>query len=147
MMTLFSKEKNNNCTRLCGGVFWLSETQVQMLLYAGDVTTSKSVEIERHRNKWLLDQIVFIQGSLKHVCTAGPGSGMNKFNIKKLKSEGRATQTAANLMLNVQPVFGFCSGLRSGGILAKFWRSCFRDLWGLLIENRGEKTSQRFFSR
>lgn len=35
-------------------------------------------------------------GSLKHICAAGPGSGMNKFNIKKLRSEGRAAQTVAN---------------------------------------------------
>lgn len=33
--------------RPCGSVFrGVSETQVQMLLYADDVTTSKSVEIE-----------------------------------------------------------------------------------------------------
>lgn len=60
----------------------------------------ESVGIGRHRNKWLLDQLVFFWGVLKHICAAGPGGGMNKFNIKKLRSEGRATQTAANLMLN-----------------------------------------------
>lgn len=60
----------------------------------------ESVEIGRHRNKWLLDQLVFFWGVLKHICAAGPGSSMNTFNIKKLISEGRATQTAANLMLN-----------------------------------------------
>lgn len=33
--------------RPCGSVFWgASETQVQMLLYADDVTTSKSFKIE-----------------------------------------------------------------------------------------------------
>lgn len=43
---------------------------------------------------------MFFWGVLKHICAAGPGSSMNTFNIKKLISEGRATQTAANLMLN-----------------------------------------------
>lgn len=43
---------------------------------------------------------MFFWRVLKHICAAGPGSSMNKFNIKKLRSEGRTTQTVANLMLN-----------------------------------------------
>lgn len=39
-------------------------------------------------------------GSLKHICASGLGSGMNKFNIKKLRSEGRAAQTAAKQSKN-----------------------------------------------
>lgn len=62
-------------------------------------------------------------GSLKHICAAGPGGGMNKFRTKKLRSEARAAQTAANAkqgkaraMLGrslLKLGFGFYSNLRS----------------------------------
>lgn len=83
---------------------------------------------------------MFFWRVLKHIGAAGPGSGMNTFNIKKLRSEGRATQTAANLMLNKakggkkvcrslpKPVFGCGGGVRFGGTPATFCRSCFKDL-------------------
>lgn len=49
-----------------------------------------------HRNKWLLDQIVFVRGLSSTSVLQGPGSGMNKFNMKKLRSQNRAAQAAAN---------------------------------------------------
>lgn len=87
-------------------------------------------------------------GAMKHICAAGPGSGMNKFNIKKLRSEGRATQTAANLMLNKAKGGKKSAHEARVWVLERceiWWNTCNVVVLKIYEAEVEKKQSQRFF--